>query len=143
MLIGLCGGKIATIYGLTSKRIVVKAETHLGICAGKHSVARDLIDHHGFTALHLGPTVDSYLVNKAASGALALSHNSDESGGKDWSFATVDSLLDFVTKRWQQRWVTADIWDEGILEHLLRRPFFLLVSVDAPVSLRWKRFKDR
>lgn len=26
---------------------------------------------------------------------------------------------------------------------MLRRPFFLLVSVDAPVSVRWQRFKDR
>lgn len=59
------------------------------------------------------------------------------------SFATVDSLLEFVTKQWERRWVTIDIWDEGVLESLLRRPSFILVSVDAPVSLRWKRFKER
>lgn len=58
-------------------------------------------------------------------------------------FTTVDAFLEFVTKRWQERWVTVDIWDEGILECLSRRPFFLLVSIDAPVSLRWKRFKAR
>ena len=60
-----------------------------------------------------------------------------------FSFSTIDSLLEFVTKHWQQRWVTTDIWDENVLESLLRRPFFLLVSVDAPVSLRWQRFKER
>ena len=48
-----------------------------------------------------------------------------------------------MTKRWQERWVTTDIWDEGILDVLSRRPFFLLISVDAPVSLRWERFKNR
>ncbi|KAL1629601.1 Deoxycytidine monophosphate (dCMP) deaminase [Diplodia seriata] len=55
----------------------------------------------------------------------------------------VQSLIDFVTKKWQDRWVTTDIWDEDVVDALLRRPFFLLVSVDAPVTLRWERFKAR
>ena len=59
------------------------------------------------------------------------------------SFTTVDALLDFVTLRWRENWVTTDIWDEKVVDVLLRRPFFLLVSVDAPVSVRWQRFKDR
>ena len=65
----------------------------------------------------------------------------DDSGNR--SFDTVEQLLDFVTRRWKQNWVTTDVWDESIVESLLRRPFFLLVSVDAPVTLRWKRFKER
>jgi dCMP deaminase len=55
----------------------------------------------------------------------------------------VDTLLEFVTLRWRENWVTTDIWDEKVVDALLRRPFFLLVSVDAPVSVRWQRFKDR
>lgn len=55
----------------------------------------------------------------------------------------MESLLDFVTRHWQQRWVTTDVWNEAILENLLRRPSFILVSVDAPVSLRWKRLNNR
>lgn len=58
-------------------------------------------------------------------------------------FTTADALVDFVTKRWQERWVTTDIADGPTLDRFLLRPFFLLVSVDAPVSLRWKRFSDR
>jgi dCMP deaminase len=58
-------------------------------------------------------------------------------------FPDVDTLLDFVTLRWKERWVTTDIWDDQVVDALLRRPFFLLVSVDAPVSVRWKRFTDR
>ena len=72
-------------------------------------------------------------------GHLAVSE--DERGG--YSFGTIDSLLDFVTKRWQERWVMTEIWDESILESLSRRPFFLLVSINAPLGLRWKRSKDR
>lgn len=45
--------------------------------------------------------------------------------------------------RWRERFVTTDIWDETVVDALLRRPFFLLVSVDAPVSVRWQRFKAR
>jgi dCMP deaminase len=58
-------------------------------------------------------------------------------------FPDADALLDFVTLRWRERWVTTDIWDDEVVDALLRRPFFLLISVDAPVSIRWKRFTDR
>ena len=58
-------------------------------------------------------------------------------------FKTTELLLTFVTKRWRERWVITDIWDITTLDLLLQRPFFLLVSVDAPVSLRWQRFRDR
>lgn len=61
----------------------------------------------------------------------------------EFVFDTADSLLDFATKRWQERWVTTDIANGETLDRFLLRPFFLLVSVDAPVSLRWKRFSDR
>jgi dCMP deaminase len=60
-----------------------------------------------------------------------------------FTFSDVDALLDFVTLRWRDRWVTTDIWDDRAVDALLRRPFFLLVSVDAPVSVRWKRFSNR
>ena len=59
------------------------------------------------------------------------------------TFDDAGSLLEYVTKHWQQRWVTTDVWNEGILEDFRKRPSFLLVSVDAPVSLRWKRVKER
>lgn len=52
-------------------------------------------------------------------------------------------MLEYVTKRWTERFVTTDIWDERLLEKLLMRPFFILVSVDAPVSVRWERYKKR
>lgn len=58
-------------------------------------------------------------------------------------FESADSFLDFVTKRWTERWVTTDIWDRSFLEKLLIRPFVLLISVDAPVGLRWQRFRER
>lgn len=73
----------------------------------------------------------------------ALSNGKSISTLKQYHFETTDDLLDFVTKRWRERWVTTDIHTESILDKLLRRPFFILVSVDAPVSVRWKRCQAR
>ncbi|MCJ1406099.1 Deoxycytidine monophosphate (dCMP) deaminase [Ptychographa xylographoides] len=123
MIIGLCGG----------------------ICAGKHQVASFLVEHHAFTQLHLARGSPTIIMEEATSEVKApnLDNLSVIRNVERFSFSTIDSLLEFVTKHWQQRWVTTDIWDENVLESLLRRPFFLLVSVDAPVSLRWQRFKER
>lgn len=101
-----------------------------GICAGKNTVADYLTENLGFARLHLAQQQSPQLEVKQ-----------QDANAK--SFACVTSLLDFVTKQWQQRWVTTDLWNESILENLLRRPSFILVSVDAPVSVRWKRLKDR
>lgn len=117
MLIGLCGS----------------------ISAGKRSVAAYLVEQQGFSRLHLAPP--------ASTSGLPISLTSvvQESAKKPDNnrFNRIEQLVDYITKRWQQRWVTTDIWNEDILEKLLRRPSFLLVSVDAPLSLRWQRCKSR
>jgi dCMP deaminase len=95
-----------------------------GICAGKHTVAQYLVDHHGFKKLHLQEA--------------STTPSTDEH-----TFQTVFDLVDFVTKLWRERWVTTDIYNESILDILVRRPFFILISVDAPVTVRWKRFQKR
>lgn len=58
-------------------------------------------------------------------------------------FASTDALLEFVTKRWRERWVIANIDDEETLEALWRRPFFILISVDAPLGERWQRWQRK
>ncbi|OCK76414.1 hypothetical protein K432DRAFT_360438 [Lepidopterella palustris CBS 459.81] len=119
MLIGLCGG----------------------ICAGKSSIANYLIDEHHFKRMFLNRTQSIPAVEKSASNTQVPSPETDR--GEDLTFTDVQTLLDFVTLRWRERWVTTDIWDENVVDTLLRRPFFLLVSVEAPVSIRWERFRAR
>ncbi|KAI9848431.1 MAG: Deoxycytidine monophosphate (dCMP) deaminase [Sclerophora amabilis] len=122
MLIGLCGG----------------------ICAGKHSVADFLEEKHNFSRLFLSRTTTPRAEESATDTSVPREDVKHASQGRyQHSFTNIENLLDFVTKHWQKRWVTTDIWDEGILDELLKRPFFILVGVDAPVSLRWKRFKAR
>lgn len=121
MLIGLCGS----------------------ILAGKQSVAAYLVEQHGFSRLYLA-AAESNIASPSSSPSTIRnlpSSSADEPEKK--VFGKAEELVDFITKRWQQRWVTIDIWDEDILEKLLHRPSFLLVSVDAPLSLRWQRCRAR
>lgn len=112
------------------------------VCAGKHTTAEYLIQHHGFLRLHL-PTRISKTSNPSDEASRFLPSVTDEKGTRGLTFPDVDALLDFVTKRWQEHWVLTDIEDEATLELLLRRPFFLLLSVDAPITLRYSRFNGR
>ena len=59
------------------------------------------------------------------------------------TFATVEELLDFATKHWQENFVTTSIHNEKCVDVLSRRPLFVLAHVDSPISLRWQRFRSR
>ena len=121
----------------------------LGICAGKHSIAEYLVQHHHFLRLHLPSLPPIPLTNPEkddfdpADAKRLLPSVTDEKGTRGLSFPDVESLLDFVTKRWREHWVLTDIWDDATLDTLLRRPFFMLISVDGPITQRFQRFSDR
>ncbi|EFE42205.1 hypothetical protein TRV_03047 [Trichophyton verrucosum HKI 0517] len=121
MLVGICGGK------------------DTGICAGKKSVADFLVKNHGFQQISVAPGNHQTVVEEHFE-QLSLTSSPNPSAQ---SFETIDELIDFVTPRWRELWVTTDIPDDAALERLLLRPFFLLISVDAPITLRWRRFTDR
>lgn len=52
-------------------------------------------------------------------------------------------LLDYVTRNWRDDFVTEDITTRNALEPFLKRPFVLLVSVDAPALARFNRYNKR
>ncbi|PFH60157.1 hypothetical protein XA68_11371 [Ophiocordyceps unilateralis] len=146
MLIGVCGG----------------------ICSGKKTVARYLVDHHGFKQLHLrdndddddnqsassNPDTSSPGGSAAFDGALTASALTVRPGASasslalgppaqdSLSFPTADRLLEFVTRRWRDRFVISDLPSEAVVDVFARRPFFLLLSVEAPVLARWRRFRQ-
>ncbi|KAI0114499.1 cytidine deaminase-like protein [Nemania sp. FL0031] len=113
MLIGICGAR----------------------CAGKSTVAQYLVEHHGFTRLHIENQETQRLEREPV-----------VNGTKTQApivFPTATALIDFVTKDWRDHFVTTDIHSEVILSVLSRRPFFILISVDAPVTVRWRRHQAR
>ncbi|KAL5494603.1 DCD1 [Sanghuangporus weigelae] len=50
-------------------------------------------------------------------------------------------LLDHITRNWRDNFVTEDITTRAVLEPFLKRPFVLLVSVDAPTLTRYTRYQ--
>ena len=120
MLIGLCGG--LSLHHPTHHQ----ANHITATCAGKHVVASYLTKSHGCIPIYYD-TKDSKDPNPTTAADV------------DHTFHTISSLVTFVTKRWQRNYVLERISHTPILEALSKRPFFLLVSIDAPVSQRWQR----
>ncbi len=110
------------------------------MCAGKHSVQGYLIEQHGFKPLILQRTSSTPSVEKSASEA-HVPEQSDNASAP--IFQSADALLDFATKHWEEHYVITSIYDERTVETLTNRPLFILVHIDAPISVRWQRFKDR
>lgn len=103
-------------------------------------MAQYLVEHHGFTHV-------SVASKQAQDG-------SDETGTPNaphkrgtrrpsLSFTTSDELLEHVTQRWRDRWVTTGPMSKDVLDTYSRRPFFLLISVDAPLLVRWARYQQQ
>ena len=104
-----------------------------------------MIQHHRFQPLRLKKKEIATDLDHAKSNGTDGEEEGllGDSTLKEHSFSEVEQLVDFVTAYWQERWVTTDIWDEEVLDALLRRPFFLFVSIDAPLTVRYKRFAAR
>lgn len=58
---------------------------------------------------------------------------------KPLHFHLPSELLDHVTRNWRTNFVTLDIRTKEVVEVFMKRPFFMLVRVDAPVYDRFKR----
>ncbi|KAF8078897.1 cytidine deaminase-like protein, partial [Lyophyllum atratum] len=55
------------------------------------------------------------------------------------SFSSALELLQHVTVNWQQNFVTTDLSTRTLVDLCVRRPFFMLLSVDAPLMTRFSR----
>ncbi|KAF8314473.1 deoxycytidylate deaminase [Clavulina sp. PMI_390] len=55
------------------------------------------------------------------------------------TFPTSNGLLDFVTRNWRENYVSLIAGDEFDLSEISVRPFFLVLRIDAPILLRWRR----
>ncbi|KAI8137705.1 cytidine deaminase-like protein [Fennellomyces sp. T-0311] len=95
-------------------------------CSGKHSVAEYLVEKHAFQMLYICGSAQ--LDRVARQGAKA--------------FLTIDEMHNYVTERWRENFVTCDV-DGHNVDLLTKRPFFLLVSVQAPLSMRYHRYIKR
>lgn len=109
--------------------------------AGKTTVAQYLIEHHGFKQVCLEPPCHLSGTFSSPGGAQTPREEAASSASSTHTFTSAADLLDFVTKSWRSRWVTTDVHNEAVLDVFSRRPFFILVSVDAPLMVRWRRYQ--
>ncbi|TFK56732.1 hypothetical protein OE88DRAFT_1715646 [Heliocybe sulcata] len=58
-------------------------------------------------------------------------------------FPNAAALLDHVTRNWRITFVTSDLTDRRTLDQFSTKPFFLLVSIDAPLMDRYERYNLR
>ncbi|KAK9486418.1 cytidine deaminase-like protein [Lipomyces starkeyi] len=70
-------------------------------------------------------------------------NKSDVPGSSFVVFDSVAGLLDFVTKRWRDKFVTTNIHTVETVEVLSPRPFFLLIAVQSPTMVRYDRYKNK
>ncbi|KAK0521791.1 Deoxycytidine monophosphate (dCMP) deaminase [Tilletia horrida] len=108
-------------------------------CAGKDAVAR-FLQHE----LHFRRTRLAGAPHHAAS-ALTLSSDSTSTSesSDDLVFDSADALLEHATVHWREPLLTLDLATEHDVRAFLKRPFFLLVGVQAPLGLRWQRYQSK
>ncbi|KAH3678194.1 hypothetical protein WICMUC_001623 [Wickerhamomyces mucosus] len=60
----------------------------------------------------------------------------------DLKFKDIEAMIDYVTKNWLENFVFTDINSKDDLIKLSKRPFFLHISIDAPLKIRYKRYNE-
>lgn len=62
---------------------------------------------------------------------------------KPLHFSSPSELLDYTTLNWNSHFVTVDLNVTDAVEKFVKRPWFMLVSVDAPLLVRYRRSYER
>lgn len=86
------------------------------------------------------------VLNKSRRGRDALESPTKHSRQQDGLikvFTSVEDIVDYATRNWRDALVITDILEKSDYESLAKRPFLLLIGVDAPLMTRWHRYQDR
>ncbi|PBL00575.1 hypothetical protein ARMGADRAFT_916800 [Armillaria gallica] len=75
-------------------------------------------------------TVEDYLVAKEGFTPIRLSKGTN---ADVCIHSAPSAMLDYVTRNWRTRFVTVDLCTREHVQRFIKRPFFMLLSVDAPI----------
>lgn len=105
-------------------------------------MAQFLAEQHGFRLL----TLESQPLQPSTHAD--SSHATQANGLKGHNqnavqLANSKTMLDYVTDRWNDRFVTLDLTMWGDLDAFIKRPFFLCVEVGGPLLMRWERYQSK
>ncbi|KAJ3220178.1 hypothetical protein HDU67_005504 [Dinochytrium kinnereticum] len=105
------------------------------LCAGKETVAHFLVKHRGFQRIAVGRPKDA---------TPSPQHNFPTVNGASnvVVFPTPEEALDHCTSNWLKDYVIILPVDrpDFVMAEFRRRPFFLLVGVEAPTLMRFQRW---
>ncbi|GJJ77442.1 dCMP deaminase [Entomortierella parvispora] len=124
--------------------------------SGKHEVMNMLADLYGFTSLYLSSAPSTEDLIPEFDSRLQLQHQdntSDESRNANPTvarqtpspnrprlvFRTIEAMLDHVTLNWMEHFATCDVNTVQGIATFRKRPFFLLLSVESPMMVRYRR----
>ncbi|KAJ6575285.1 cytidine deaminase-like protein [Mycena capillaripes] len=109
-------------------------------------IVSDLEDLSSDSSSERASTIDPYndqLVSTKHLSFLSMGPNPQTPSvnfeGKPRCFSSPTSLLDYVTRNWRLDFVTVDLYTRDVVEAFVKRPFFLLLSIDSPLLARFYR----
>ncbi|KAJ2781039.1 Deoxycytidine monophosphate (dCMP) deaminase [Coemansia interrupta] len=98
--------------------------------SGKEEVANYLVRYRGFTRIHLA----------GLSKTKADTANNSSAEVTELTFKSAKKILEYITPRWRTNYVTTDVASPIDLYLLWKRPFVLVVGIDAPTGIRYRRY---
>jgi dCMP deaminase len=113
-------------------------------CSGKDTVARYLVSRHAFRRVRIFSRQKIDASNHSNNPNNDVARDVDDDDDDDDNvFPDAPTLLAYATRNWTSRLVTTDLVDSDELESFLKRPWVLLVAVEARASLRFERAKSK
>ncbi|KAJ1863774.1 Deoxycytidine monophosphate (dCMP) deaminase [Coemansia sp. RSA 2703] len=98
--------------------------------SGKEEVANYLVRCMGFTRIRLARQSNARTDTAKDSGAEPT----------ELTFKTTKQILEYITPLWRTNFVTTDVTSPIDLYLLWKRPFVLVVGIDAPTGIRYRRY---
>ncbi|ORY84274.1 putative deoxycytidylate deaminase [Protomyces lactucae-debilis] len=119
-------------------------------CAGRSTVANYLIEHHRYRRVSIGhgPPQDLNVMGQQLVDSHQLKRECMRKQEYGYTtrpksyFKTAEELCEYATLHWRDDMVTTDVLNITDYQTLSKRPFFLLVGVDAPLGTRLARYNN-
>lgn len=114
-------------------------------CSGKDTIASHLANRHSFTRVHLTSQLNKSTPTTSPDSSPSKGEPSLKAAAEASSltFDTPTAFLDYATLHWRQHFVTAVRLSRKHLEAFRKRPWVLLVNVEAPLTWRFARLSAR